>query len=227
MTPAERFLRPFLQQDMKLPDSWGKVDLATVPRMVRERIQFDWAFPEIRSPEMAKKHLAYYYANLAQADDCIGKLLNALRELDLDRDTIVLYTADHGEMLGCHGLWNKTVFYEPAVGVPLIFRVPRMTPPNARSATPVSLLQIVATLLELCGVPVPSGLDGQSFVSALREPEKTFDNVVFSEDGLGTKDERYMIRKGEYKYCHYINDMPELYNLRTYRRRDEEPCPAT
>jgi hypothetical protein len=45
-------------------------------------------------------------------DDCLGRVLNALRELDLEKDTVILYTADHGEMLGEHGLWQKFVFYE-------------------------------------------------------------------------------------------------------------------
>jgi choline-sulfatase len=51
-----------------------------------------------------------YYANLAQLDDALGHVLAALRALDLEKDTIVLYTADHGEMLGDHGLWQKFQF---------------------------------------------------------------------------------------------------------------------
>ena len=214
-TPADRFAKMFHPQDMQLPETWGKVDLSTVPRRVREEIQYSWATPELRYPEVAKTHIALYYASLAQTDDNVGKVLHALQELGLEDDTIVLYTSDHGEMLGEHGLWQKFVFYEPSAGVPLIFHVPGMTPQNARCATPVSLVQIVPTLLELCGLPVPSGLDGNSLAPSLREPGRTLDSVVFSEHGLGGHQPGFMIRHGDYKYCYYIGDTDELYNLRS------------
>jgi choline-sulfatase len=212
-TPVERFARMFRAPDMKLPDTWGKVDLATVPQWIQKRIQYDPACPELRFPEMAKLHIASYYASLAQTDDNVGKLLAALTELGLEENTMVLYTADHGEMLGEHGLWEKFVFYEPSAGVPLLFRVPGVTPSNARCAAPVSLVQMVPTLLELCGVPIPAGLDGASFSRLLREPAAEIDSPVFAELGLKTQHPGSMIRQGRYKYCYYVGDTDELYDL--------------
>ena len=148
-------------------------------------------------------------------DDNVGKLLATLTELGLDENTIVLYTSDHGEMLGEHGLWQKFVFYEPSVGVPLIFRVPGVTPSNARCTTPVSLVQIVSTLLELCGVPTPAGLDGASFTRLLHEPGAEIDTTVFAEVALKTKRPGAMIRQGRYKYSYYVGDLDELYDLQT------------
>lgn len=211
--PAARFAAMYNPGQMKLPDTWGKVDLSTVPRFVRRRIEYNPATPELRDPENAKIRIAMYYAQLAQTDDCVGKILRALRELGLEDDTIVLYTADHGEMLGQHGLWDKFVFYQSSVGVPLICRVPGMTPENAQAKEPVSLVQVAATLTELCGLRTPSGLDGASFSESLRHPSRVFDTSVFAEIGLPRHD-RLMIRHGDYKYCYYVNDMPELYNLR-------------
>jgi choline-sulfatase len=200
---------------MTLPDTWGKVDLATVPREIAQAIRNHGPTPELRDAEQAKKRIALYHANLAQMDDCLGKVLAALRELDLEKDTIVLYTTDHGEMLGEHGLWQKFVFYEPSVGVPLIVRAPGVTAAGeARSNTPVSLVQVVATLLELCGLPVPAGLDGSSFVADLRAPSRTRDTTVYAEYNLGNERAKYMIRRGDFKYNYYKSDMPELYNLR-------------
>lgn len=155
---------------MKLPPTLGKLDLSTVPKFIRERIEYNSPIPEVHDPEYAKRLIALYYSNLAQTDDCVGKVLDALKELGLEDDTIVLYTSDHGGMLGVHGLWQKSVFYEPSVGVPLLFRVPGATPANSRCETPVSLVQILPTLTELCGIPTPSGIDGTSFAANLREP---------------------------------------------------------
>jgi choline-sulfatase len=212
--PAERFARMFRAEDMKLPDTWGKVDLATVPREIRAVIENNRPTPELRDPEKAKLRIALYYASLAQMDDCLGRVVAALEDLGLANDTIVLYTSDHGEMLGEHGLWQKFVFYEPSVGVPLIFRVPGVTPASTRSATPVSLVQVLPTLLELCGLAIPGGLDGPSLVSDLREPAHTRDTTVYSEYNLTTPRAKYMIRRGDFKYNYYVNDIAELYDLR-------------
>jgi choline-sulfatase len=212
--PAERFTRMFRPEDMRLPDTWGKVDLATVPQEIRASIERNAPTPEVHDAEKAKVRIALYYANLAQMDDCAGQVLAALRELDLDKDTVVLYTSDHGEMLGEHGLWQKFVFYESSVGVPLLFRVPGLTPENARSATPVSLVQVFSTLTELCGVPTPSGLDGTSLAPCLREPSRTLNTQVFAEYNLRTPRAKYMLRRGDFKFNYYVNDIPELFNLR-------------
>jgi choline-sulfatase len=155
-----------------------------------------------------------YYGNIAFLDEQIGHVLRALRELGLDQDTVVVYSSDHGEMLGDHGLWQKFVFYEPSVGVPLIFRVPGVTREGAVCRNPVSQAALVATLLDLCGIAVPSGLDEPSLEPMLREPDRAVDRPVFSEFALQTKQAKYMIRRGDWKYCFYVNDMAELYNLR-------------
>jgi choline-sulfatase len=212
--PAERFARMFDPAGMRLPETWGKVDLATVPQEIRERIRNPTATPELDKVELAKLRIAMYWGNVAQLDDCLGQVLTALRELDLEKDTIVVYSSDHGEMLGDHGLWQKFVFYDASVGVPLIVRVPGLTPAGARSATPVSLVDLLPTLAELCNVSLPSNLNGHSFAPDLREPARTRDTTIYSEFALRTKRAKYMIRRGPWKYSHYISDTPELYNLR-------------
>lgn len=216
--PAERFAAMFRPEDMKLPDTWGKVNLASVPREIRDSIEHNRPTPELRDEAQAKRRIALYYANLAQMDDNAGRVLKALRELSLEDDTIVLYTTDHGEMLGEHGLWQKFVFYEPSVGVPLIFRAPRSatTPAlrNARCKTPVSLVDVLPTLAELCGLRSPTGLDGQSLANDLREPARLRDTTVYAEYNLRTPRAKYMIRRGDFKYNFYENDIAELFNLR-------------
>jgi choline-sulfatase len=75
-------------------------------------------------------------------------------------------------------------------------------------------VQVLPTLLDLCGLPPVSGLDGPSLTPDLREPAKTRDTTVFSEFNLRNPRAKYMIRRGDYKYNYYVNDMAELYNLR-------------
>jgi choline-sulfatase len=211
--PVARFANMFRPEDMRLPDTWGKVNLNEIPAAVRRSIEANTPTPELKDQDAARKRIAYYYANLAQMDDCAGIVLRALRDLDLEKDTIVAYTSDHGEMLGEHGLWQKNQFYESSCGIPLIVRAPGITPENQQCAAPVSLVSLLPTLAELCDVPVPS-LDGASLAAQVREPNRASNSPVYAEYDLGNARAKYMIRDGDFKYTFWTHDMPELYDMR-------------
>ena len=210
--PAERFAKLFPPQKVKLPDTWGKLDVSTVPRRVRTAVLESPHTPELLNPDQARIRIAMYYANLMQSDERIGTVLDTLRSLGLDDDTIILYTSDHGDMVGDKGMWLKFQMYENSVGVPLMFRVPGMTRGGSRTASPASLVQVVPTLAELCGFDVPAKLDGPSLVPSLKHPEERLDSIAYSEFGLPTG--MQMLRRGDHKYIYNRNDMEQLYDLR-------------
>jgi choline-sulfatase len=210
--PAQRFASMFRAEDMQLPPTWGKVDLSQVPKEVGDAIRVNGPTPELADSAEAKQRIAMYYANLAQLDDALGQVLTALRELDLERDTIVLYTSDHGEMLGDHGLWQKFQFYEGSCGVPLMVRAPGVTTPGSRCSMPVSQVGVLPALAESCGVTTPR-LDAPGFVPQLRDVSAVRDLPVFSEFNLQTPRAKYMLRRNNFKYTFRVNDMPELYDM--------------
>lgn len=216
--PAQRFAEMFPPEQMKPSPTWGKADLQQLPERVRRSIELCHATPELglsrKDIAEVRKRIAYYYGNLAQTDDCVGQILSALTRLGLDRNTIVLYTSDHGEMLSDLGLWDKFQFYEGSCGVPLTVRMPGGTPGVCN--TPVSLISLSATLTDLCGVPSPGPSDGKSFADLVRHPDSNASNgPVFAEYSLGNDNAKYMIRDGDYKYTYWVHDMPELYDLRS------------
>ena len=213
--PAQRFADMFRAEDMRLPDTWGKVNLDEIPVAVRRSIEHNAPTPELNNVDAARRRIAYYYANLAQMDDCAGIVLRALRDLDLEKDTVVVYVSDHGEMLGEHGLWQKFQFYESSCGIPLIVRAPGIAPANRRCATPVSLVSLLPTLAELCDVSVPSTFDGPSLAAQVHQPEIASNSPVFSEYDLGNPRAKYMIRDANWKYTFWTHDMPELYDLQS------------
>ena len=108
-----------------------------------------------------------YYGEIAYVDDQVGRLLATLERFGLRQDTVVLFTADHGEMLGERGLWYKMHFFEWALRVPLIVSAPGRFAAG-RVATPVSLVDVMPTLLELAGGQGEAVLagDGRSLVPA-------------------------------------------------------------
>ena len=210
--PAGRFMVLFRPEDMKLPHSWGKADSSRLPKEVVSSIGFNGPTPELRDPAEARKRIACYYANLAQMDDCLGKILNALRELNLENDTIICYTSDHGEMLGDLGLWQKFEFYEGSCGVPLLIRVP------GRAAgvcdAPVSQVSLSATLTDLAGVTQLAPNDGVSLTPWIAEPRSKRDaGPVYAEYGLRSNQPKSMIRVGQWKYTYWARDIAELYDL--------------
>jgi len=157
--PAKRFAEMFEADKMELSKTWGETNLESLPRPVPKWIEKPPFTPELAHASAARERTACYYGSLAQSDDCVGQILAALTRLGPDRNTIVVYTSDHGEMLGDLGLWNKFQFYEGSCGVPLMFRIHGDSP--GVCSQPVSQISLKATLGELCGVPTTSS-DGES-----------------------------------------------------------------
>ncbi len=161
-----------------------------------------------------------YYACASRVDHCVGRVLDALRSSGQEDRTVVVYTSDHGEMLGEHGLWTKSSFYEESASVPLVIRMPEA--PAARVRQPVSLLDLSATIVDFAGADLP-GCAGES-LRPLIEPasSRAADHTagggrrpsVFGEY-YGTWVDRplAMIRGERYKLVQSLNEPPELYDL--------------
>lgn len=113
-----------------------------------------------------------YYACVDFVDDCIGELIDGLQRAGALENTIIIYTSDHGEMLGRHGMWAKSVYYEESVRVPLLISGPGISPGYHKTDVPVSLIDLFPTTCSLCGLPVPDELDGVDFSGFLGSPGK-------------------------------------------------------
>lgn len=211
--PAERFAKMFRPEDMKLPSSWGKADKSKLPKEVVSMINLNRPTPELSDPNECKKRLALYYANLAQMDDCLGKVVQAVKDLGLANDTIICYFSDHGEMSGELGLWQKFEFYEGSCGVPLLIRVPGVA--SGVCDMPVSLVSVCTTAADLAGVKLLARNDGVSLQPWIRNPRTTQDyGPVFAEYGLKSEQPKAMIREDDWKFTYWLHDRPELYNLK-------------
>ena len=124
------------------------------------------------TPEQIRRGREGYYAGVDFVDDCIGELLTTLQHNGLLDNTIVIYSSDHGEMGGAHGLWQKGVYYEESMGVPLLMTGPGIRPGHARVPDLVSLMDLFPTCCDLVGLPIPPGLDGMDFSPLLRDPSR-------------------------------------------------------
>lgn len=117
-----------------------------------------------------------YFASVAWMDACVGKLLDQLDGMAQQRETLVVYTSDHGEMLGEHGLWQKRALYEGATRVPLILRWPGKLAAGKKRTEVVEHLDLTRTLYDLCGVPCRLESSGRSFAPLLLGREQDWKN---------------------------------------------------
>ncbi|AWI08355.1 sulfatase [Ereboglobus luteus] len=122
------------------------------------------------TPEQIARLRHGYYAATSFTDAQIGRVLDALKQTGLDKNTIIVLWSDHGYHLGEHGLWCKTTCYEADTRVPFIIATPDGRPRGVRTDALVELLDIYPTLIELCNLPSRDKLEGRSLVSNLGNP---------------------------------------------------------
>ena len=116
-----------------------------------------------------RTQLAGYYAHCTALDDCFGQLCDTLKTSNLQRDTIVIFASDHGDMLGAHGGWCKQQPYDESIRVPLLILCPATLGIAVRQLdAPITLEDLMPTLLGLCGLPVPKSVEGLDYSGLLR-----------------------------------------------------------
>lgn len=156
---------------------------------------------------------AAYYGLVSFLDDRVGLVLQALEANGLAENTLVIYTSDHGEMAGEHGMWCKHAFYEGAVRVPMLVAWPDHIKAGRRIHQVTSLLDLVRTFLDAAGDDT-SDLEGASLLELLCGNELENDGVAVAEfTAHGTDRPGRMIRRGRYKLNHYLGQPVELFDL--------------
>ncbi|MHC4118457.1 MAG: sulfatase-like hydrolase/transferase [Planctomycetota bacterium] len=140
---AEKYIQLFPSEKMVPPASIGD-DMADSPYLkAKQRTDAKYS-----DPEMIQHFIAEYYALVAEVDHWVGQILDKLDELGLTDHTLVVFTSDHGEMLGAHGMRGKFCFYEESSHVPMMIRFPGRIKPETKVKAPVSNLDLFATILD-------------------------------------------------------------------------------
>jgi choline-sulfatase len=164
-------------------------------------------------PEDVRRARQGYFANISYIDDKIGGILDVLERSRMADNTIIVFVSDHGDMLGERGLWFKMSPFEGSARVPLMISAPSLT--ARRVDTPVSSLDINATLAELVGIDlgdIAPWTDGTSLVP-LAEGGTREAPVHMEYAAEGTYAPLVSIREGAWKYNHCEIDPPQLFNL--------------
>jgi choline-sulfatase len=163
--------------------------------------------------ERTRTALTAYLGLVSFMDTNIGRILQAVETAGLQHNTRILYTSDHGDNMGERGLWGKSNMYEEAAAIPMILAGPDV-PKGKICETPVSLVDVFPTVLEAAGIS-PDALDvpGKSLLKIANAPDDD-SRAVFSEyHAAGAASGAFMLRKGRWKYIHYVGMAPQLFDL--------------
>ena len=210
-TPADALAR-YPAATMPLPPVKAD-DLADVPAGART-LMHRWArmFRGIMQaddpPAKWREAVAAYAAGATYADEQLGRILDALDASPHRDNTVIVVWSDHGYHLGEKEHWTKFVLWEKANRVPLIVVAPRVTEPGGASDRPVSLVDLYPTLVELCGLPARTDLDGLSLVPLLRNPAAPRDRPALMTEMPGN----HAVRTDRWRYIRYADGGEELYD---------------
>ena len=200
--PEEKSVLPFVPKD----------DLDDIPALAATNAnELKYGMSELQQ----KQSLAAYYASVSFMDQQVGRLLDSLDRLDLRKDTVVIFTSDHGYNLGHHTLWQKGSLFENSVRVPLLISAPGFESAAGKSSDAlVELVDLYPTIAELTGLSekVPSNLDGLSLTGLLKNPSRAKGHseaytVVGNRQRMGES-----IKTDRYRYNYWSGGEEELYD---------------
>ena len=188
MTPPGHWFDAYRPGDMPLPETRHD-DLREAPehlrhfRAIHPRDQRNWVSPcGYGSDRLLQEAIAATYGMIGMIDEGVGRIIERLRQLKLLDETMIVFTSDHGDMMGEHGLLLKGfMHYRGTLQVPLMIRQPDLPP--GRSQVLASSVDIAPTLLEVCGLPRYDGIQGCSLApTLLKETQAPRDYVLIEDD---------------------------------------------
>ena len=200
--PSVPWSRQYDPDQLTLPPNLGTIDehMPGVEKLLTKSGKFS-------EEHFHRQTLAYYYGLVSQIDYNIGRVLNELDALDLSDNTIVVYTADHGEMMAEHGAWTKgRTGYDAQIRVPLIIRWPGNFSTGKRLSELVCSIDLLPTLLDAAGLAIPDNVQGLSLVPLVQGNTEQWRDYAFSEIGGSTKNTCIMTRSQTHKYILFRTD---------------------
>lgn len=181
-------------------------DLIDKPEWIKKRVAKESDGITADDLTNTKRH---YDACIQVIDKQIGNILEVIRNRGFEEDTIIIFTADHGELMGDHGLFEKKTMYEGALRVPLLIRLPNMDKSSESNAL-VSLMDLAPTILDLCG----AGYNQKDMDALSLVPLLDGDTVEIREVQESELKNTSMLYDGRYKWIRNDNDINELYDLK-------------
>ncbi len=226
LTPPGRWFDRYDPSAMPLPDSRhdpleGAPEHLRLFAAVHPRDQRNWVAPcGFGSDALLREAIAATYGMISMIDDGVGRVLGRLDELGARENTVVVFTSDHGDMMGDHGLFLKGfMHYRGTLQVPLVIDAPGLD--AGRTPSLASSIDLGPTLMDLCGIAGYDGIQGHSLTPILRDPGNSVRDRVLIEDDISTVTAKLTpipartrsLLMGGYRYTRNSKGEEQLFNL--------------
>jgi arylsulfatase A-like enzyme len=212
------FKNSYAEAAIPLPESRTQASFDRLPEIVRGGMNADPKW--LKNAAHAEASLRQIYGYIGRADLAVGQICQALRDLQLDTNTVVVCTSDNGSFEGAHGLAGKWLMYEESIRVPLIIRDPRLPGAAGGRRQQMALnIDLAPTILALAGVPVPAEMQGADLQPALRDPSaKGRDDFYYEHTYTPPQKNRAIpksegVRSARWKYIRYTQPQPPVEQL--------------
>ena len=196
--------------DVMLPDVKAN-DLDDIPAIAKGHLKGENLHQQILAKNLWPSAVRAYLANIAFCDAMVGKVLDALERSPHKKDTVVVFTSDHGWYLGEKQRWHKGGLWEEGTRVPLAIIAPGVTQPDTVSDQPVSLVDLYPTLCDLAAVRKPAHLDGESLVPLLKDPTAKRSRPALTAM-VNVEKPSFAVRTDRWRYIQYSDGSEELYD---------------
>ncbi|MHA1110394.1 MAG: sulfatase-like hydrolase/transferase [Promethearchaeota archaeon] len=220
---AKEFLDLYPPKKIKMSPSFSE-DLDTKPDIYKVELNIpmgnNWrlTIPNRMSWRTFQEIIAFHYAQQTMADEAAGLVIDAIEELGLSDNMLLLWTADHGDGLGCHGgHFDKEAYMpEELIRTPLAIRYPGVIKPGQKSEKLVSNIDYGPTMLDAAGTKYSEPVDGTSLFPLFKNPKAKWRSEMMTQTYGNFKPHfgRVFLRDDGWKYILNENDMDELYNLK-------------
>jgi arylsulfatase A-like enzyme len=201
------------------------------PEFIRSSLNGGSGPKWFQNPATYQEHARTFYRLITRADLALGRIRAAVEEAGLADNTVIIYSSDHGSMLGAHGLVGKWIMYEESIRVPLIIRDPRLPPRlRGRRCDEMALsIDLAPTMLALAGVPIPPSMQGRDLTPLLGDEPVSWRDDWYYEHVYNTKPPRPPIvrcegvRTNRWKYVRYPEIEPpyeQLFDLDSDAREE-------
>ena len=209
--PPEPWHRMYDAREIPAPVGGPALLADRNPELRHRAMRYAW---DLMSPQQIQLARTRYHGLVSFQDAQVGRLIAFLEERGVLDDTVIVFTADHGDLLGDFGCFFKSCFLAGAEHIPLIVRAPGGVPSGAVRQVPVGTEDVLPTICDLAGIPAPTGIDGRSLVQVANDGTPV--REVYVAQMGDAPGQCYMACDGRWKYCYAEFDATEeLYDIET------------
>ena len=212
--PPKRFLDMYANAAIPAPATGGWDSL-----FVGRKGAADAAFADL-GDAYAINSRRHYYASVTFIDEQIGQVIQALKDKGMYDSSIIIFTSDHGDMLGDHYHWRKTYAYEGSAHIPFLVKYPKgmkaTVKPGSKMDIPVELRDVLPTFLDAAGAPIPSEMDGVSLLNPIRSKKAPWRKYIDLEHTTTYEAANYWtaLTDGKTKYIWFFDGREQLFDLK-------------